>query len=215
MENVPTHRGPAPSYRSRHGRLPWPTPEELSAEQLAVYRAIVDGPRSDGPKVVSFVDRDGHLEGPFNAMVVHPKLGESVQALGAAVRFASSLSDRQREIAILELARRERCDFEWYAHERIGRAVGLSTDETQAVLTGRDCPSLHASESMVRRVVGALQTRRDLDDAEFDEATSALGMAAIADLVVLVGYYQLLSLGLTVWRTPLPDGEPRPWRDDD
>ena len=215
MENSPTQGDPALTPRSRRGRLPWPTPEELTGEQRAVYRAILDGPRSDGPQAVALVDEDGRLEGPFNAMVVYPRLGGSVQAIGAAVRFASSLSDRQREIAILELARRERCDFEWYAHERIGRAVGLSTDETQAVLTGRDCPSLHASESMVRRVVGALQTRRDLDDAEFDEATSALGMAAIADLVVLVGYYQLLSLGLTVWRTPLPDGEPRPWRDDD
>ena len=215
MENVPTHRGQAPSYRSRHGRLPWPTPEELSAEQLAVYRAIVDGPRSDGPKVVSFVDRDGHLEGPFNAMVVHPKLGESVQALGAAVRFASSLSARQREIAILELARRERCDFEWYAHERIGRAVGLNPDEIEALRKGSDCSSLSADEAMVRRVVGALQARRDLDDAEFDEATAELGTAVIDDLVVLVGYYQLLSLSLTVWRTPLPDGEARPWSDDD
>lgn len=215
MENVPTNRASVPTSRPRRGRLPWPTPDELTAEQLVVYRAIVNGPRSDGPQVVSLVDAGGRLEGPFNAMVVHPKLGESVQALGAAVRFASSLSDRQREIAILELARRERCDFEWYAHERIGRAVGLNPDEIEALLKGSDCSSLSVAEAMVRRVVGALQARRDLDDAEFDEATAELGTAVIDDLVVLVGYYQLLSLSLTVWRTPLPDGEPRPWSDDD
>ena len=215
MENSPTQGDPALTPRSRRGRLPWPTPEELTGEQRAVYRAILDGPRSDGPQAVALVDEDGRLEGPFNAMVVHPRLGGSVQALGAAVRFASSLSARQREIAILELARRERCDFEWYAHERIGRAVGLNPDEIEALRKGSDCSSLSADEAMVRRVVGALQARRDLDDAEFDEATAELGTAVIDDLVVLVGYYQLLSLSLTVWRTPLRDGEARPWSDDD
>jgi hypothetical protein len=33
----------------------------------------------------------------------------------------------------------------------------------------------------------------------------------LAELVVLVGYYDLLALSLRVWRTPLPAGENSPF----
>jgi NAD(P)-dependent dehydrogenase (short-subunit alcohol dehydrogenase family) len=35
---------------------------------------------------------------------------------GATLRYASALSHRQREVAVLELAQLESCDFERYAH---------------------------------------------------------------------------------------------------
>ena len=183
----------------------------MTDEQLEVYRSVLEGPRARAPQVFAVTDDAGRLEGPFNALLVDPRLGGPVQALGAAVRFASSLTDRQREIAILELASLERCDFEWYAHERIGRTIGLGDDELEALETDAECANFSADEVVVRRVVRSLHARRDLDDDTFDEATNALGPVRLADLVVLVGYYQLLSLSLTVWRTPLPDGQGRPW----
>jgi hypothetical protein len=51
------------------------------------------------------------------------------QRFGAALRYASALSHRQTEVAVLELAQLERCDFERYARERPGRANGLTPGE--------------------------------------------------------------------------------------
>ena len=51
------------------------------------------------PRAVDLVDEDGRLEGPFNAFLLQPRLGGPLQALGAAVRYGTSLSDRAREIA--------------------------------------------------------------------------------------------------------------------
>ena len=61
----------------------------------------------------------------------------------------------------------------------------------------------------MHRTVQALLDRRDLDDDEY-AAAETLGTDKLAELVMLVGYYDSLSLLLGVFRAPLPpDGEPR------
>jgi len=153
------------------------------------------------------LDERGRLEGPFNSFLVNPKVGLAVQEVGAALRYASSLSHRQREIAILELAHLERCDFERYAHERLGRALGLIESEIMALARGEACSTFHADEVVVREVVSALYHDRHLDDELFERARTLLEDERLADVVVLVGYYQFLALSLNVWETPLPAGE--------
>jgi len=194
-----------------HGRLAWPTPAQLSADRLEVYRAIVGGPRSTSAALFHSLDADGRLEGPYNAMLVSPRIGLAMQALGAAVRFQNVLSDRQREIAVLELAYLQRSEFEWYAHERLGRSSGILADEVEALRTGSECPTFSVNEALTRRVVHELHERRGLDDDMFDQARQALGFEQLADLVVLTGFYELIALSLSVWRTPLPDGAPYQW----
>jgi 4-carboxymuconolactone decarboxylase len=194
-----------------HGRLPWPTPDELDEPRRAVYDAIAGGPRAAGPQAFRLTDDAGRLEGPFNAMLVSPGVGLALQDLGSAVRYRTSLSDRAREIAILVLAALRRSDFEWYAHERVGRRAGLTDDELTALMAGDDAPSFSAEESVVRATTLALARDGDLDDEQHTLACDTLGRELVAELVVLVGYYDLLALSLRVWRTPLPAGEPSPF----
>ena len=192
-----------------HGRLPWPRPEELDAPRRAVYDAIVGGPRASG--LFQLADAEGRLEGPFNSMLVSPDVGLALQQLGAAVRYLTSLSDRARELAILALAAIRRSDFEWYAHERIGRRAGLSDSELAALRDGRSAETFSEHERAVLDATRALARMGDLDDEAFAAAQSALGREVLAELVVLVGYYDLLALSLRVWRTPLPAGETPPF----
>lgn len=189
------------------GRLPHPARDDLAGEARDVYDLIVDGPRASGP--FALTDDHGRLHGPFNAMLVNPALGSAVQQLGARIRYGSSLADREREIAILALAVERDSDFEWYAHERVGLRVGLEPAELDE-LDAQGVPSTFTErERTVLMATRALVVGRDLDDLLFDQAREQLGLATLADLVVLVGYYDLLALSLRVWRTPLPDGETR------
>lgn len=194
-----------------HGRLPWPTPGELDDSQRAVYDAIAGGPRAAGPQAFRLTDQDGRLEGPFNAMLVSPGVGLALQELGAAVRYRTTLSDRAREIAILALAALRRSDFEWYAHERVGRRAGLTEDELSAMLAGHTPASLSPEESVLLQTTRMLATAGDLGDDDFTVAETYLGREKVAELVVLVGYYDLLGLTLRIWRTPLPAGETSPF----
>jgi len=189
-----------------HGRLPWFAPVDLDPEQRALYDRIAGGPRAAGPQAFPLTDDAGRLNGPFNAMLVSPEVGGTLQEVGAAIRYRSALSAREREIAILEVSRLRRSEFEWYAHERVGRAVGLTGDEVRALQRGEPAPKFSAREAIVRRVAHDALVDRTLADDLLAEAETAIGTRALMDLVSLVGYYDLLALTMAVWRTPLPDG---------
>ena len=80
-------------------RLAKLAPASLDAEQRQVYDAIAGGRRASGPTLFTLVDDDGALEGPFNGFLLQPRVGRALEALGSAVRFETTFSDRTREIA--------------------------------------------------------------------------------------------------------------------
>ena len=180
-------------------------PSSLDDEQRSLYDAIAGGRRAQGPQLFQLTDEEGHLEGPFNAFLLQPRLGSVLQAVGSSVRYDTGLDDRCREIAILVVAAHWRSDFEWYAHEAVGRSAGLGDAELAAVRDGRHA-ALAGREAVVARTVAALVLRGDLDDAEYREAVDHLGTAGLFELVTLVGYYATLALQLRVFRVPAPDG---------
>ena len=185
-------------------RIPKLTPDELDAAQRAVYDEIAGGPRAHGPQLFRLRDPDGGLEGPFNAFLLQPRLGSALQALGSAVRYQTSLTGRCREIAILVVAVHWESAFEWYAHEAVGRHVGLTDDELDGVRR-RDYavftdPQERATAATTRR----LAETGDLDDEAYAETVSALGLPQLFELTTLVGYYATLALQLRVFRVPAP-----------
>lgn len=192
---------------AEHGRLSWPAPDELDPARRAVYDAIVGGPRADARPAFRLTDPAGRLEGPFNAMLINPALGDALQRLGAAIRCRTALPDRCREIAILTVAVERASDFEWYAHQRVGRRLGLTEGELAALRAGVDHVGFSAMERLVRRAILALCRERDLDDNLYAAVEEAIGREQLDEVVTLVGYYDLLALSLQVWRTPLPEGE--------
>lgn len=192
---------------TEHGRLPWYHPATLDTPRRALYEEITAGPRAAGPQAFALTDGSGRLEGPFNAMLTAPDVGRALQQLGTTIRYATGLPARWREIAILQTAAVRRSRFEWYAHERVGRAAGLTEAELTAIATDTDVPTLDQPERTVREVCRELLVHRDLNDELYARAERDLGIELLYELVVLVGYYDLLALSLRAFRTPLPAGE--------
>jgi 4-carboxymuconolactone decarboxylase len=187
------------------GRVPWLGPDDFDAEQHKIYDGITLGRRSAGDGKRIAIDAEGRMIGPFNVMLQSPALGNYTQEVGASIRFDTELSDRVRELAILEVARARRCDFEWIAHSRSALAYGLTADDVAAVLAGGPL-ELAADEAVAREVVLALLSADDLDDDLYARAEAALGIRVIYELMVLVGYYSLVSTSMRIWRTPLLPG---------
>jgi len=185
-------------------RIPKLEPSALDEEQRALYDAIAGGRRAQGAQLFRLADSHGRLEGPFNAFLLQPRLGSALQALGSSVRYDTGLSDRCREIAILVVAAHWRSGFEWYAHEAVGRSVGLGDAELAAVRDGRHA-ALAGREAVVARTAAALLSRGDLGDAEYREAVEHVGTAGLFELLTLVGYYATLALQLRVFRVPAPE----------
>jgi alkylhydroperoxidase family enzyme len=190
-------------------RIPKLIPDALDADQRALYDAIAGGRRAQGPQLFRLTDAGGCLEGPFNAFLLQPRLGSALQALGSAVRYETGLDDRCREIAILVVAAHWRSAFEWYAHEAVARAAGLTDAELTAILDS-DHETLTEREAVDARTAAALAAQGDLDDAEYRAAAAALGEDGLFELLTLVGYYATLALQLRVFRIPAPEQTPFP-----
>ncbi|MEV5957499.1 carboxymuconolactone decarboxylase family protein [Streptomyces sp. NPDC051987] len=180
-------------------RLAGLLPGELDEQQSEVYRAITAGPRAAGPQAFALVDEKGRLRGPFNALLLSPPVGLAVQAVGAAVRYESVLTDRVRELAVLVVAAHWGSAFEWAAHEAVGRTHGLTEPELDALRAGAlpDLPD--AAERAALLATAALTRTGALSDGEYAETVAAWGERGLFELTALVGYYALLALQLRVF----------------
>jgi 4-carboxymuconolactone decarboxylase len=187
-------------------RLPKPTPDDLDPAQRELYDEITGGPRAAGPQRFALTDDTGALNGPFNAMLVAPPVGQALQRLGAAIRYETSLGDRVRELAILAVAGHRDSAFEQYSHEPHARAAGITEPQLEALREG-SLPELDDDvERAALRFVLALLRHGDVGDAAYTEIISTIGNRMAVELATLVGYYTTLALQLRVFRVSVPAG---------
>jgi len=177
---------------------------ELDDAQRGVYDSIVGGPRATGNQPSAVKDPAGALNGPFGLMLHVPELGGPLQELGAAIRYRTTLSDRCREIAILLVATATDSGYERHAHERIGRAVGLSEDDLAGLRAGT-FSSPDPGENAVAQLSAALLRGDSLDDDEYARVAGTLGDKQVMEVTVLVGYYRTLAQMMNVFGIVAPE----------
>jgi 4-carboxymuconolactone decarboxylase len=180
-------------------RQPRLRPEDLDERQTDLYRSITQGPRSKGPQHFALTDEEGVLQGPFGGFLLSPAVGQSLQGVGVAVRYGTSLSDRLREMAILVVAAHHSSSFEQRAHESVGRAVGLTDDELAGLRNGEILhlkdPAEQAGLALTHALLGG-----DVDDRTWETCVPPLDSTTVFELTALVGYYSTLALQMRVFR---------------
>ncbi|MGB3437667.1 MAG: carboxymuconolactone decarboxylase family protein [Actinophytocola sp.] len=184
-----------------HPVLPLLDPATLDEAQRALYDRIAGGPRAGAAATVPVVDADGRLAGPFNGLLFAPELGDAVQAVGARIRFGLSLSDRERELATMLVAGRARCPYEVFAHRRLAAATGIPDDALDALSAGAIPELADERERQVLALCAALLDPAP-DLAAVRTAAVDVGPRVVAELVMLIGYYQLLARLLHVAEVP-------------
>lgn len=170
----------------------------LSADQLTLYRTIIEGPRARLGRAALVDPVDESLLGPFDLLLRSPKAGHAVQALGAALRFETALPGRLRELAILATAAKWKCVHEWNDHAPIARSVGLGDDVIASVHDGIE-PQLDARDDQLAwGLIRALLDRGHVDDSLRAGAREGLGDMFTIELALVVGYYSMLAMLLDV-----------------
>jgi 4-carboxymuconolactone decarboxylase len=188
-------------------RLPRLREEEMSAAQREIYDRFRTGPRAAPDSPFTLLHPDGGLIGPPNAWLLSPAVGNVLEQLGGTMRYGLGLPGRCREIAILLVAYHRASAFELYAHRPAGRAAGLTEDEIEGLATepGPDLPD--PAERAVHAATRAMLRTGTLSDAEYADAVDALGASGLFELVVLIGYYQLVATQLAVFGVVPPARE--------
>jgi 4-carboxymuconolactone decarboxylase len=168
--------------------------DNLSAEQQTVVDKMLSGPR-------------GGMRGPFESLLRRPELCDRVQHLGAYCRFDSTLDRDVAELAIILTGRQWKAQFEFWAHARLAREVGVPEPVIEAVRTNAPVETDNASYRAVVDFVREYFSTNRVADATYEAARDALGEGGVVDLVGLVGYYTLVSMTLNVFEVGLPEGE--------
>ena len=172
--------------------------EQLTPEQRTMVEDLLAGTRTS-------------LNGPFNALLRSPEMGNHAQKLGEYVRFKTSVPRRLNEMAILMTARHWSSQYEWYAHQRLALDAGLGPAVIDDILAGRRPSSIEADESIVYDFCTELRERRRVSDQTFEAAVDLLGEKGVVDLIGNMAYYDLVSMVLNVDRYPLPAGAALPF----
>lgn len=175
-------------------RITLPDPADMSTQQREVYDRIVSGPR-------------GKIQGPLRAALHNPELADKWQALGALLRYRTTLPLRLSEIAILVTGRACRSPFEWYAHRIEAEKAGISAEIIDALLAQREPEGLSPEEHAVWRYAVELNAHNSVSDATYQEALSHFGERGVVELTALVGYYTLVAMTLNCHEIPLPEGQ--------
>lgn len=189
----------------RSGRLPWLPPDELTEDQRRLYDAITAGPRATR-RHTPLTDDEGRLNGPFNALLTNPPVGDAIQALGSGLRFSGTLPRHLFELLVLLVAVERQAAYEWYAHAPIARAAGLTTTQLEAVRLGQDPELADDDERAVLALARASLAHRDPGDTLVRRVEDAFGRAGVTEIVAAVGFYDLLATVMRTWDAPLPPG---------
>lgn len=152
---------------------------QASASQIDVFDHIA-------------ASRGGQMIRPYAAMLHRPEIARAAADLGAVIRFASTLSDYDRELAIATTAIERDCAFEWDSHQPLAAAAGVSELTLDAVESGSEV-SDHDDAGIVEFVRALCRSGR-LDDQTFDLVLDRFGQEGVVELAALVGYYSMMAV---------------------
>jgi len=169
------------------------TYDQLTPEQKTMVEHLFAGER-------------GGMNGPFNVLLRSPEMGDLAQKLGAQLRFHSTLTAKQRELAIIITARYWTAQYEWTAHRQLALKAGISPAVADAIAAGKRPPSLEPDQEVVYNFCNEMLHTKQVSDGTYKAAVDKLGERGVVDLTALVGYYQFVSMILNLDRYPLPDG---------
>jgi 4-carboxymuconolactone decarboxylase len=181
-------------------RLPTIPDEIMTAAQRNLRDAISSGPRG---RLV--------MNGPFGCFLHAPEYGDVAQALGAFVRYKTSLPPRLSEFAILTTARLWKAQYEWFAHAPMAERAGVTQQTIRDLRAGRRPARAPADERALYDFIKELYRTRRVGDAAYRRVHKLLGDAGMVELVGILGYYSLISMTLNVFRAAIPDDAPLPF----
>ncbi|MFG3297096.1 carboxymuconolactone decarboxylase family protein [Streptomyces sp. NPDC048179] len=119
-----------------------------------------------------------------------PSLAPAFLQLADAI-FQSALPHPLRELAILRVGHTYQAPYEIHHHENIGRLLGLDETGIAAARSG-SAEDLTAEQAAVLSLTDRLLARHTLNEADRAEALGFLTVGQLSDLVLTVGFYQLV-----------------------
>lgn len=131
----------------------------------------------------------------FSTLAHHPALLKRFNAMGGVFSTRSMLTTRTREIAILRVAHRTACEYEWFQHARAARECGLTDSEIDAIADFGPESSFPwpRSEHLILAFTDDLLGSDTVADDLWAEMAAQSSASELLELLMLVGFYRMTA----------------------
>ncbi len=170
-------------------------PEDMSAEQ----RRLNDANKASG----------GRLRGgPYWAYIHNPDFMRLHMAMNDYVRD-TSLTKRERQIAVLTVARYWGAEYPWAIQSRLSLAEGVEQDIIDAINAGERLSLDDPGEQAAHDVARELPAEKGSSDAVYAAAEKQFGLAKLVDVVSCIGFYSMICCTSNAFDVTPPDDAPQ------
>lgn len=140
----------------------------------------------------------------LSTLAHHPALAKSFLRFNVHLLMTSTLPPRIRELAILRVAHRRQCAYEWSHHVRMAKDEGITDDQIVALKRGA---AADAFDQAVITGVDELDEKSELSDQTWAALGERLDDQQRMDFVFTVGCYALLAMAFNTFGIQLEHAE--------
>ena len=157
--------------------------ETATPEQVAVAASLGEG--------------RGRVPTTYQVWLHHPALAEGMERVGTPLKQSEALNEAEKEVAILATAVFWNAPYVTANHTRHAAKAGLSEEVIAAILAKRRVEGVPGRLGVVCDAVADILGGALIGDAAFERYAAELGRAAIAELLVTIGYYSSVALAMS------------------
>jgi len=119
--------------------------------------------------------------------------------LGRAILGQLELDPKIRELVILEVAKETEARYEWVQHVPIAQATGVTNEQIALVERGvLEAEVFDSKECLALAVAREALREPRLPDAIFEQVCQRFSPREIVEVLLTVGYYQVLARLMTI-----------------
>ena len=141
----------------------------------------------------------GRVSGPFSVLLNSPEVAGRAAHLGSYIRFESTLSPAERELAIITTAREFDCAFEWAAHAKLAQEAGVRDAAIETIANNGELSDLTDDEALIVGYGREILKSHRVSDDTFAAAKSRFGEQGVTELTATIGYYGMLACALNAF----------------
>jgi alkylhydroperoxidase family enzyme len=165
--------------------------DQLDAEARAVLRGYLKGAAdrflSEGPDAA-------RMPNVLATLMHHPKLAGPWLTYNSVLLNTPSIDPRLRELMILRVAWRARSRYEWLQHVRVGKQVGVTAEQIDAIAGDASAATWTPLEADLIAATDQLIDHYRIDDATWARLAETLDQRQLMEIVFVVGSYTCLAM---------------------
>jgi AhpD family alkylhydroperoxidase len=153
--------------------------------------------------------RGADTNNALSTLAHHPALAKAFLRFNVHLLTSSTLPARIRELAILRVAHRRQCAYEWSHHVRMAKDEGITDDQIAALQRFGD-GSAEDFDTFDRAVIAGvdeLEEKSELSDQTWAALGERLSDQQRMDFVFTVGCYALLAMAFNTFGIELEHAE--------